>query len=96
MDRAEELFESRQLRVELFEHAFLPVFDLVLRLARAQGFGQVVPEFEQACIEHLEDAADIARAVAIQIERASGAQDWVAIAIADSSSVWQETTSCAP
>jgi len=67
--RAHELLEPRQLGVELLEHALLSVLDLVLRLAGAQRRGQVVPEAEQARVEHLQHAADVARAVPVQEEQ---------------------------
>ena len=38
-------------------------FDLVLRLAGAQRFAEIVPVSEQARVEHLQHAADVARAV---------------------------------
>ena len=50
--RAHELFEPRQLGVELLEHSLLAVLDFVLRLAGAQGLGQVVPKLEQPRVEH--------------------------------------------
>ena len=64
--RAHELLELRQLGVERLEDALLSVLRLVLRLPGAQRFGQVVPVLEQPRVEHLEDAADIARAVAVE------------------------------
>ena len=67
--RTHELLELRQLRVEFFEDAFLSVLHFVLRFAGAQRLGQVVPEFEEPRIEHREDAADVTRALAIEIER---------------------------
>jgi hypothetical protein len=45
------------------------MLDLVLRLARPQRFRQIVPEFEEPPVQHLQDAADISRAVAVEIER---------------------------
>src|SRR6185295_19270986 len=58
--------------VELLEHALAPVLDLVLRLARAQRFGQVMPEPEEPRVEHLEDAADITRARLVEVQRSGG------------------------
>ena len=46
------------------------MLDLVLRLAGAQRFGQIVPELEEPRVEHHQDAADVARAVAVEVERA--------------------------
>src|SRR6476646_5687666 len=66
--RPHELFESRQFLVEFLEHSLLAMLGFILRPSRAQGLGQVVPELKEARVEHDQDAADIARAVAIQIE----------------------------
>jgi len=57
--RTHELFQSGHVRVEFLEHAFLPVFDLVLRPAGSQGLGQIVPKFEQPCVEHDQKPADV-------------------------------------
>jgi hypothetical protein len=46
------------------------VLDLVLRPPGAQRFGKIVPELEQSRVQHLEDAADVPRTVAIQVEGA--------------------------
>src|SRR5262249_28893818 len=70
--RAQELLEARLLGVELLEHALAAVLDLVLRLAGAQRGGEVVPEAEQARVEHLEDGADVARARAVEKEAPRG------------------------
>ena len=51
--RAHELFELRQLGIELLEHSFLAVLGFILRLAGAERFGQVVPELEEPRVEHL-------------------------------------------
>ena len=45
---------------------------LVLRAAGAQRVGQVVPELEEPVIQHDHDAADVAGAVPVKIERAGG------------------------
>jgi hypothetical protein len=45
------------------------VLDLVLRFPRPERLRQIVPEFEQPPVQHLQDATDIARAVAIEIQR---------------------------
>ena len=66
------MLQFRQLGIQLLEDAFLAVFDLVLRLARAQRLGQVVPIFEQPRVEHYQNPADVARAVLVQIDRAGG------------------------
>ena len=39
-------------------------------LAGSERFGQVVPELEEPRVEHDEDAADIARAVLVEEQRA--------------------------
>src|SRR6185503_3319738 len=69
---AQELLQPWEFGVEFFEHPFLAMLDFVLRFAGAQGFGQIVPEFEEPGIEHHQDASDITRAVAIEIKHASG------------------------
>src|SRR5262249_29209287 len=51
-----------------FEHPFGAMLGFVLRFAGTQGFRQIVPEFEESCIEHFENAADVPRAVAVQIQ----------------------------
>lgn len=69
---AQELFESGKFFLEFLKHALLAVFDFVLRLAGAESFRQIVPELEEAGVEHDENAADVTRAVAVEIESAGG------------------------
>ena len=45
------------------------MLDLVLRLTGAQSFGEIVPEFEEPPVQHLQDPADVARIVAVKIQR---------------------------
>jgi hypothetical protein len=45
------------------------VLYLVLWFPRPERFRQIVPEFEETPVQHLQNPADIARAVAIEIER---------------------------
>src|SRR2546425_12085025 len=61
----EEDLELRRVRVELLEDVSLAVLDFVLGLAGAESFRKVVPEFEQADIEHVQNAADVARTVLV-------------------------------
>ena len=42
------------------------MLDLVLRLTRLQGFGEVSPEAVQAGVGHLEDPADVLGAVGVE------------------------------
>src|SRR5205823_7524981 len=37
----------------------------------AKRFRQVMPELEQPCVQHLGDSADVARALAVKVERAA-------------------------
>src|SRR5438874_9353630 len=67
----EELFEFRRLGIQLFEDAFSAVLGFVLRLPGAKRFRQVMPELEQPCVQHLGDSADVARALAVKVERAA-------------------------
>src|SRR5438477_11457527 len=67
----EELFEFRRLGIQLFEDAFSAVLGFVLRLPGAKRFRQVMPELEQPCVQHLGDSADVARALAVEVERAA-------------------------
>ena len=71
--RAEELLELRRVGVELLEHAFLPPCLISFcGCPGAQRFRQIVPELEQPRVEHLQNAADVARAAAIEIKSAGG------------------------
>ena len=67
---AQELLERRLLFVERLEDPLLSVLGLVLRLAGPQRFGKVVPELEEPRVQHLENAADVARAPAVEVQRA--------------------------
>ena len=49
---------------------FWPCLTSFCGLPGPQRLRQVVPELEEARVEHLEDAADVARAVAVEVERA--------------------------
>jgi len=60
------------LCVELFKHSYLAVFDFVLGRAGAEGGGEIVPEFEEAIVEHDEHATDVTRAGAVEEEGACG------------------------
>lgn len=69
---AEKLFELREFCVEFLEDALLAVLGFVLGFTGAEGFGQVVPKLEQAGIEHDENAANIAGAALVKVQRAGG------------------------
>ncbi len=68
--RAHELFQTRQVGVELLEHALLAVLDFILRAAGAKRFRQIIPELEQPGVEHDENAADVAWAFLVKEQRA--------------------------
>src|SRR6266404_3128532 len=70
--RAHELLEPGQFGVKLLEHSLLAVLDFILRFSSAERLGQIVPVLEQTSVEHLQNAADIARAVPVQIKGALG------------------------
>src|SRR5262249_5045938 len=70
--RRHELLEALGLPVELREHLGTGVLDLVLGRAGAQGLLEIVPEPEQAIVEHLEDPARGVRAAAHQKARTLG------------------------
>jgi len=65
---AKELLQPGRVGVELFEHSLVAVLNLILRLTGAQGFRQIVPEFEETCVQHLQDTTDVTRAVAVEIQ----------------------------
>src|SRR6185436_6172361 len=67
----EENLQFGRVGIELLEDALLLVPGLVLWLAGAEPFRQVVPESKQPHVEHGEDSADVTRAFGIQIHRAS-------------------------
>lgn len=69
---AHEFFKPGDLRIELFKHSFLAVFDFVLGRAGAEGGGEIVPEFEEAVVEHDQHAADVAGAGAVEEECGGG------------------------
>src|SRR5581483_5251208 len=62
----------RRVGIQLLKNAFLAVLRFVLRLACAKGFRQIVPEFEEALVQHNQNSADVARAIAIKIKSSSG------------------------
>ena len=68
---AEELLELLRIRVEFFEYGFVAVFGFVLRLTGAKGFRQIVPEPEQARVQHFQNSADIPRTAFIQVKSSS-------------------------
>ncbi len=68
----EEDFKADRIFVERLKNSFLAVFLFVLRFAGAQRFGQVIPVFEQAHVEHGENAADVARAFFVEEESTVG------------------------
>ena len=58
--------------IQFIEYVFAAVLGFVLRFARAQRFRQIIPVPEQPRIEHLRDSADVARAVAVEIQSSGG------------------------
>src|SRR5262245_10868503 len=42
------------------------MLDFILRTARAQRFGQIVPELKKARIQHDENASDVSRTVLVE------------------------------
>src|SRR5687767_6487184 len=65
---AEELFQPGRIRIQFLEHGLAAVLYLVLRLPRPERFRQIVPEFEESSVQHLQDPANVPRAVAIEIQ----------------------------
>ena len=70
--RRHELLEPRRIGIELVEHRLAALLDLVLRLAGAERRGEIGPEGIEAAVRHFEQAADVARAGAIEIESGGG------------------------
>ena len=66
--RVQELLQPRRLGVELLEHPVAAVLGLVLWLPGAKRLGKILPEAEQAGVQHLEDAAHVAGAGPVQVE----------------------------
>ena len=64
--RVHELLEPPGLAVELSEHGGACVFDLVLRAAGAEAFGQIPPEPVQAAVGHFQEAAHVVGAVVVK------------------------------
>src|SRR5262245_44216748 len=67
-----ELLEALRVAVQLLEHPRAPMLDLVLRLPGAERLGEVPPEAVETRIRHLEEAADVAGAFAVEEERGLG------------------------
>src|SRR5262249_61884005 len=63
--RVYELLKPLGVTVKLFEHPFAAMLHLVLRLARLESFGQVIPESVKSRIRHVEKTANIGAAVSV-------------------------------
>ena len=68
----EELFELGRVGIQLVENAFFAMLGLVLRLPSAKSFRQVMPVFEKPRVQHLQNSADVAGALAIEIKSSGG------------------------
>jgi len=68
----EELFELGRVGIQLAENAFFAMLGLVLRLPSAKSFRQVMPVFEEPRVQHLQNSADVAGALAIEIKSSGG------------------------
>ena len=68
----EEALELFRVGIQFIEYVFAAVLGFVLRFPGAQRFGQIIPVLEQPRIEHLGDSADVARAVAVEIQSGGG------------------------
>jgi hypothetical protein len=68
----EELFELGRVGIQLVENAFFAMLGLVLRLPSAKSFRQVMPVFEEPRVQHLQNSADVAGALAIEIKSSGG------------------------
>ncbi len=64
----EKFFQAGGIGVEGFKHRSFAVAEFVLRLAGAQGFGEVAPEGIEALVGHFENAADVGGLAAIEEE----------------------------
>ena len=64
--RAHELLEASGVAVELLEHRLAGVLDLVLRATGLERLRQISPEAVEAGIRHLENPADVGRAVLVE------------------------------
>ena len=64
----EEVAQSLRVRVERGEETGAAAADFVLRLAGAQGGGEVAPEGVQALVGHLQHAADVGRLALVEEE----------------------------
>src|SRR5262245_54503422 len=66
---AHELLEPRWIGVELLEHRPLGMLALVLRLSRLERRRQIGPKAVEPCICHLENTANILRAISVEERR---------------------------
>ena len=69
LHRVHELLEPRRVAVQLVEHRLAGVLDLVLRLPGPQRLGEIAPESIQPGVQHLEDPADVRRALLVEERR---------------------------
>src|SRR5215510_5964298 len=67
-----ELLQLRRIRIELLENTFFALLGFVLRLTGSQGLRQAVPEFEEPCVQHLQNSTYVSRALPIQIQSRRG------------------------
>src|SRR5262245_15757958 len=68
---AQESFQPDRVGVEIAEQ-IATALSLVLRLSGAQSLGQRAPEPVKQCVEHLNDAADVAGLGAVEKARSFG------------------------
>jgi hypothetical protein len=77
----EELFELGRVGIQLVKNAFFVMLGLVLRLSSATSFRQVMPVFEEPRVQHLQNSADVAGSLAIEVKSSGGVLAYFAPAL---------------